>query len=954
MSERTVRVTLSAQVAGYVAGMEEAAQATRKTGSAAEKLAQQGEAFQLMGRTAMVAGGVIAAGLGLSTKAAIDWDSAWAGVLKTVDGSDTQLAAVEDGLRGLTAVLPASHDEIAAVAEAAGQLGIKTPEVVEFTKTMIDLGETTNLSSEEAATSLARFMNVMGTSQSEVSGLGSALVELGNNYATTEAEIMAMAMRLAGAGNQIGMSEGQILGLSAALSAVGIESEAGGSAMSKVMIDIASSAEKGGERIAQFAEVAGMSAEDFTAKWQKDPGEALATFVKGLSLAEAQGKSTFGTLEELGITEVRMRDALLRSASAADEFSAAMGTGNTAMEENTALTEEAEKRYETTAAKLDIMKNRVVDAAIVFGENLLPAVEMVAEGIGDFSEMLSGMDGPMNAVIMCGGVITAGILLTGGAALGAIPKIAAYKVALETLGVSSARLKGGLGAVAGVLGPVGIAAALAGGAIAGYEAAARSGEKSTAELKSALTNVKSEYDALTLSVKDQSGVSKVFIGSMIDNLGDLTSILEENSSKTGVWRWLTQDFDDAGIVDRVGDIGVALAEISATDFGQAQSSFAKLVDTYELSEQATINMLDAMPGFRDALIEQADAAGLATDDATLYKLAIGEIKPAAEDAAEGTKTAAEAYVEASDAANALASELMGLLDSYNELNGIGQTSEQQNAALQASFSGLQEYVEQAKAGVEGYELSLDASTEAGASNRAMLAEHAGTVQQNAQAQFELETATLGAEQAAKNYEDRLATGRQQIYDTALALTGNADAAQALTDKIIAMPSDKEIKILLEGASEAAQKVQTLKDTIAGIERNVRIAIETVTKSVGADGNADGGMYAYADGGIEAYANGGFPTGIYKGGAPIHKFAEPETGWEAYISGKPDQRDRNRQIWVESGDRLGMGEVLKALASGATGGGGGGVQVGSVNFTNPNQRQNYRDLNDTLQRLARGR
>ena len=70
-------------------------------------------------------------------------------------------------------------------------------------------------------------------------------------------------------------------------------------------------------------------------------------------------------------------------------------------------------------------------------------------------------------------------------------------------------------------------------------------------------------------------------------------------------------------------------------------------------------------------------------------------------------------------------------------------------------------------------------------------------------------------------------------------------------------------------------------------------------------NADGGMYAYANGGIEAYASGGFATGIYKGGAPIHKFAEPETQWDAYISGKPDQRDRNRQIWVEAGNRLGV-------------------------------------------------
>jgi hypothetical protein len=79
-------------------------------------------------------------------------------------------------------------------------------------------------------------------------------------------------------------------------------------------------------------------------------------------------------------------------------------------------------------------------------------------------------------------------------------------------------------------------------------------------------------------------------------------------------------------------------------------------------------------------------------------------------------------------------------------------------------------------------------------------------------------------------------------------------------------------------------------------------------------HANGGIHAYADGGIAAYANGGFPTGIYSGGAPIHKFAEPETGWEAYISGKPSERDRNRQIWMDAGERLGVTDLLKAAAA----------------------------------------
>ncbi|WP_206427559.1 hypothetical protein, partial [Leucobacter chromiireducens] len=121
MADRTVKVTLTAQAQGYIAAMEKAAQATREAGSETEKLAQKQQAFEEMGRVGMASGALLAVGLGLVSKAAIDWDSAWAGVTKTVDGSAEELAEVEAGLRGLTSVLPASHTEIAAVAEAAGQ-----------------------------------------------------------------------------------------------------------------------------------------------------------------------------------------------------------------------------------------------------------------------------------------------------------------------------------------------------------------------------------------------------------------------------------------------------------------------------------------------------------------------------------------------------------------------------------------------------------------------------------------------------------------------------------------------------------------------------------------------------------------------------------------------------------------------------------------------------------------
>src|SRR5690606_7981651 len=169
--------------------------------------------WRTVGTTLATIGTIGIAALGASAAAAVQWESAWTGVLKTVDGTATELTKLEGGLRRMATELPASHAEIAGVAAAAGQLGVGVADIESFTKVMIDLGETTNLSAQEAATGLARFANVMGTAQSDVSRLGSTIVGLGNNFATTEREILDMAQRLASAGRTVGVSEADILGL---------------------------------------------------------------------------------------------------------------------------------------------------------------------------------------------------------------------------------------------------------------------------------------------------------------------------------------------------------------------------------------------------------------------------------------------------------------------------------------------------------------------------------------------------------------------------------------------------------------------------------------------------------------------------------------------------------------------------------------------------------------------
>lgn len=352
-------------------------------------------------------------GLGtVAIKAGVEYESAFAGVKKTVDATDEQLAKLDQGIRDMARTMPTSAVEIAGVAEAAGQLGIKTDNILDFTRVMTQLGDATNLSADEAATTLARFANITGMSQTNFDRLGSTIVALGNNYATTEAEITEMGLRLAAAGSQIGMSEAEILGFSTALSSVGLEAEAGGSAMSKLMVNMQLATEGGGAALEQYAKVAGVSASELKKSFQTDSSGAIMQFLSGLNDTERLGKSAIAILDDMGLSEVRLRDTILRASSASGMMKEAIDTSNKAWKKNTALTNEVEQRYETMESQFKILKNGLTNLGIEFYNSVRnPLADILKEANSAVDTLTTafqegGLDGLTSSLgtVLAGGV----------------------------------------------------------------------------------------------------------------------------------------------------------------------------------------------------------------------------------------------------------------------------------------------------------------------------------------------------------------------------------------------------------------------------------------------------------------------------------------------------------------------------------------------------------------------
>ena len=415
--------------------------------------------------TALAAGGVA------SAKFAIDFENNFANVKKTVDGTPEQIEKIRQEIIDMTTVginghsaIPETTAELTELAAAGGQLGIKTENISKFTETMAMLGTATNLYGEEGAATLAKFANVTKMDQENFDRLGSSIVDLGNNFATTESDIANMSMRLAGAGTQIGLSQADILGIATALSSVGIEAEMGGSAFSKAMIAMQMATTNGytqvndvmnktgmslrdlqllsannskdfksladglgytstelnsmissGVQLENFAKITGKTTEEFKNLFDSSPAEAIDAFIKGLQNADGAGENAISMLQDMGFTEVRLRDSLLRLANSEAGITEAVTRSNTAWNENIALQNEFDAKAETTASQMKIAKQNIIEAARGIGETMLPSIKDASTTVADFAKGLSQMDDEQKrAVVNTGATVIA---------LGALSKV---------------------------------------------------------------------------------------------------------------------------------------------------------------------------------------------------------------------------------------------------------------------------------------------------------------------------------------------------------------------------------------------------------------------------------------------------------------------------------------------------------------------------------------------------
>ena len=733
--------------------------------------------------------------------ASIEFESAVTGVFKTVDGTDAQLAAISDGIKQMSTEIPATTTEIAAVAEAAGQLGIATNDVLSFSRVMLDLGESTNLSADEAATALARFANITGTSAADYERLGSVIVGLGNNFATTESEITGMATRLASAGTLAGLTESEIIALAAAMSSVGIEAEAGGTAMTQTLTAMEKAVSKGGEDLGQFARIAGMSASEFKTAWENDAITAVQAFITGLGKLDEQGESATLILDELGLSGIRQSNMLKSLALASDTLTGAVGLANQAWIENTALAEEANKRYETTESKLAMMNNAFTNVKASIGDALTPALGDVADAgtdafswAAEFIEQNPWLVSAISGVAAALGVLTVAVAGYTVAVNVIIPLVKAFNAALASNPISMVAL-----AVSTLVAAVGTFAATlprASEEVLALKNSLEESRKAYEDTQAALSEQKDSTLATAAAIESLAGkehrttAEKETLLALVKQLNEevpglnlaynslddtmnmttediqamVRAMAEQEEREAGIQRLAELRREQMLIENDLAAAEDALAEAEAAKNEMVEKGIYWMMGYESQSQEVDAALAEAAKSVRELTAEQ-DTNNQAMEDANE---AYGSLQSSTENAGDTAKSTAEQIAELTEKSEELTDKTRDLSD---EVDMLSSALKEQKEKGSLSLDTTLELIDAGYAAA----LSIDQETGAVTLNKEEYVK-------NAQSKIDAQIASLTSQKAsvdaaiANETEARSANDvAQQYYKKAKATVDSANA-----------------------------------------------------------------------------------------------------------------------------------------------------------------------------------
>jgi TP901 family phage tail tape measure protein len=807
------------------------------------------------GMTAAITAHILAVGA-FSIKAAIDFESSFAGVRKTTEATETEFKQLAQDAKDMSETKVVSANQINDIMALGSQLGIYKGNLTSFASTIADLDVATNMNAEEAATQIAQYANITKMAQTDTDRFGSTIVELGNNMATTESDIMAFAMRIAGAGSQVGMTDAEILALSASLASVGISAEAGGTAISTIMSQIDKDVAQNSASLQTWAQAAGMSASDFSKAWNENAVGTLQKLLAGMESATASGGNMNLMLDELGVSSLRQTDVMKRMSSASELLGNSLDLANGAWQSNSALTKEAAARYMTTESQMAMLQNKMTNVASTLGGPLLGSVNAIIDGAEPFIAVLKDAatsfatmdEGQRNAII--GAALFA-------ASLGPIA-MAGSKLLTVTHGMAE--------------GYNALKAAQAAAQAAQAAELAMKQEANVAALADLATK-KQTTSMLAFNSEEHYRNTQAVIANMQANVARMNAE-RASAGTTGVNAAATAADTTAKVAD-AGATGVLTvaqhalnAAMKANPVGMVLTGVLLLVSAYaalsfamsdnkkktEKLTQASLKQKAVVDASRKSYDEAVKKHGEFSDAADSAKAALDRETEAFEASKESVEAAnkriretidsygefAEKLSETEDAAHSQVGALGTIRDSITELSKASDGSAESQAAIAVQITALEELYPGISGMLDANTLATDANSEAGQKMIATLnglveAERNRILQTDAQERYtELvkQSAPLLKAQADA-YEELTAREAEYTASTLTADTATRMAASSHYRQSIELDKAQGLYDEATSAVEAnARAMKEASDDAAAYairQNNVAAAAKEVTK-----------------------------------------------------------------------------------------------------------------------------
>lgn len=400
-----------------------------------------------------VAVGAMAAPFIAAGAAAVNFETAMAGVAKQVDGARDENMQytqtyydMKDSVQAMSVQMGILPDKVAAATAASARMGVKGAEgIKEFTETALKMGEAFETDSEVVATSMAQIANIrdikLDTSEgrAQLKDLADTINYLDDQTVAKGGDIINVLQRISGTAGSTSFTNNELAALSTTMLETGASSEVAATGLNAMINKLSTAPANTSKAFHAALAQLGFDAKKLQTDFTNDSKGTM------MNLLEQINKLDKGTKAEVltNLFGAEYQDDVAKLASGVDKLRGNFEKLNDAARVGS-IDKEFAARMETTSGKLSVLQSSATVAAVAVGDVLLPHIANASMWLANNAVWLANLakeyPGVTEAIVTMAGSV-GGLVVAYKGFKTVSSGIDAAKDALDLLALSQKRAK---------------------------------------------------------------------------------------------------------------------------------------------------------------------------------------------------------------------------------------------------------------------------------------------------------------------------------------------------------------------------------------------------------------------------------------------------------------------------------------------------------------------------------